>query len=58
MFIQEFIVDLEMIVMLEVMCRPPHPTPSNFLLRHCAVNFILGDSVLYKVSEYTTVFAI
>ena len=37
--------------------RPP-PTPSNFLLRCCAVEFFfLGDSVLYKVSKYISFFA-
>ena len=46
-----FIVDLEMTGMDEVMFRPP-PTPSNFLLRCCAVKFFLVDSVLYKVSKY------
>ena len=51
-----FIVDLEMPGMDEVMFRPP-PTPSNFLLRCCAVNFFLGDSVLYKVSKYIRFFA-
>ena len=51
-----FIVDLEMTGMDEVMFRPPPPTPSNFLLR-CAVKFFLGDSVLYKVSKYISFFA-
>ena len=35
-----FIVDLEMTGMDEVMFRPP--TPSNFLLRCCAVEFFFG----------------
>ena len=52
-----FIVDLEMTGMDEVMFRPPL-TPSNFLLRCCAVNFFLGDSVLYKVSKYISFFCI
>ena len=53
--LQDIFVDLEMTGMDEVMFRPPPPhplTPSNFLLRHCAVKFFLGDSVLYKVSEF------
>ena len=37
-----FIVDLEMTGMDEVMFRPPTPTPSNFLLRCCAVKFFFG----------------
>ena len=37
-----FIVDLEMTGMDEVMFRPPPPTPSNFLLRCCAVEFFFG----------------
>ena len=45
--LQDIFVDLEMTGMDEVMFRPP--TPSNFLLRHHAVNFFGGDSVLYKV---------
>ena len=50
-----FIVDLEMTGMDEVMFRPPPTTPSNFLLRCCAVEFFfLGDSVLYKVSKYVS----
>ena len=54
--LQDIFVDLEMAGMDEVMFRPP-PPPSNFLLRHCAVEFFLGDSVLYKVSEYISFFA-
>ena len=57
MFIQDIFVDLEMTGMVEVMFRTPPPTPSNFLLRHHAVEFFLGDSVLYKVSEYISLFA-
>ena len=51
--LQDIFVDLEMTGMVEVMFRPP---PSNFLLRYHAVNFFLGDSVLYKVSEYISFF--
>ena len=32
------------------------PPPSNFLLRHCAVKFFLGDPILNKVSEYIRFF--
>ena len=53
--LQDIFVDLEMTGMDEVMFRPLHP--SNFLLRHPAVKFFLGDSVLYKVSEYISFFA-
>ena len=44
MFIQDIFVDLEMTGMVEVMFRPPTPppTPSNFLLKHCAVEFSFG----------------
>ena len=49
MFLQDIFVDLEMTGMVKVMLRPP--TPSNH-----AVKFFLGDSVLYKVSEYITFF--
>ena len=55
--LQDIFVDLEMTGMDEVMFRPP-PTPSNFLLRHHAVKLFLGDSVLYKVSEYISFFCI
>ena len=54
--LQDIFVDLEMTGMEEVMFRPP-PTPSNFLLRCCAVEFCLGDSVLYKISKYISFFA-
>ena len=40
--LQDIFVDLEMTGMDEVMFRPPPPTPSNFLLRCCAVEFFFG----------------
>ena len=39
--LQDIFVDLEMTGMDEVMFRPP-PTPSNFLLRCHAVEFLFG----------------
>ena len=54
--LQDIFVYLEMTGMDEVMFRPPS-TPSNFLLRHPAVDLFLEDSVLYKVSEYISFFA-
>ena len=56
MFVQDIFVELEMTGMVEVMFRQTPPTPSNFLIRFCVVKFFLGDSVLYKVSEYISFF--
>ena len=59
MFIQDIFVDLEMTGMVEVMFRPPPPTPTIFSPKAlCCQNFLGGDSVLYKVSEYISFFCI
>ena len=56
MFIQDIFVDLEMTGMVEVMFRPPHPL--KFSPKALCCQIFLGDSVLYKVSEYISFFCI
>ena len=55
MFI-DFIVDLEMTGMDEVMFRPPQPLKFSPKVLCCRI-FFLGDSFLYKVSKYISFFA-